>query len=404
MKVFIGLSDIASQISQYKKGFLYNSIDCVTAVHSTTQRNLKENYDYIINKDKIESNSIIYRLKRKISTKYIKSIIWKKALRDCDTFIFLWSTFQTDYQDIRRLKNYGKKVIVIFVGSDIRWNNAMRQEFAMHGIYPMEYSNYDESSKSLEKKLLYLRTAEKYADRIYSIPNQSQLSLRPYHLFKYPINIEDYTENTVQREFNPIVIHAPSYREVKGTKYIVDAVDKLKSEGLLFEFKLLENIPFRDVLQYYTDGDIMVGQILAPGGGKQEREGLASGMVVLSNMSYLKYPQKIASDCPIVDVNRDNIYAVLKTVIQDYKLRSELSLRGRSWVEKEHNVNFLVNDIVNNLISDDNSYDFMPVFYRNHYKPSSHEVDVLNRYNQLVKSEQWYSDYVQPGRRDGLVF
>jgi len=86
--------------------------------------------------------------------------------------------------------------------------------------------------------------------------------------------IEDYTENTVQREFNPIVIHAPSYREVKGTKYIVDAVDKLKSEGLLFEFKLLENIPFRDVLQYYTDGDIMVGQILAPGGGKQEREGL----------------------------------------------------------------------------------------------------------------------------------
>lgn len=406
MKVFIGLTDIASQISQYKAGFNNNKVETITVVRDIgTKRNSKELYDFNLSEGKkIVGNVILVKWINKYLKYKYKRKIWHKAIKECDIFIFIWSTFKSNYSDIEKLKKLNKKVIVIFVGSDIRWKRAMEQEFIHSGLDPIEYANYIESIEYLEQKLKYLRIAEKYADVIYSIPNQSQLSLRPYFLFKYPLNLCDYVENIKTSIDEIVVIHAPTYPEVKGTKYVVKAFEKLKSEGINFKIKMIKDLPFRDIVNEYSNADILVGQLLAPGGGKQEREALASGTVVLSNMSYDKYEQKIPLGCPIIDVNKDNLYHELKEIIINHEKRESIAKQGRKWVEDNYNVNNLVMEILDNLENPRTTYDFIPTFFREKYIPEYYEIGTLNHFNHIVKDTIWYKQYVQSGEREGLLF
>jgi hypothetical protein len=406
MRVFIGLTDIASQISQYKNGFENNNISTFVGVHHIGSiRNQREVYDFIIEKPNGQGKkSLLNRGVNKIYRSFNKKRIWKKALKECDLFIFFWSSFQHDYQDISKLKKLNKKVIVIFVGSDIRWKRAMEQEFRLFNLDPIEYSKYDSSAQTLTKKLNFLRTAEKYADIIYSIPNQSQLSLRPYLLFKYPINLNDYKEKINQKQVCPIVVHAPTSPDFKGTKYALSTFEKLKREGLNFQVKLLQNIPFRDILDEYSNADILVGQLLAPGGGKQEREALASGTVVLSNMSYSVYEQKTPKNCPIIDVNKDTLYFELKEMILNNSKREFIAAKGRKWVEDNYNVDNLVLEIIDDLQNESKAYDFVPTFLREKYIPENYEINTLNYFNNFVKDTSWYKQYVPSGEREGLIF
>ena len=98
------------------------------------------------------------------------------------------------------MKKKGKRIITLFVGDDVRWEPAMKQEYKSCGMPIYEYENYDYSINSLNKRLLFLRTAEKYSDIILSQPNNSQLSLRPYHNLNIPIIAKKYILKSEQRK------------------------------------------------------------------------------------------------------------------------------------------------------------------------------------------------------------
>jgi len=173
--------------------------------------------------------------------------VFNKAKNECDVFIFIWSSFFTDFSDYKILKSLNKKIITFFVGDDIRWQSAMEQDFTFYKIPHIEYSDIKNTPISLNQKLRFLRTAEKYSDIIFSAPNQSQLALRPYHKIFVPVNIEKYPCNDKQREI-PLVCHAPSVSAGKGTKYVLKAIDRLKDEGLSFEFRLIQDIPHNEAI------------------------------------------------------------------------------------------------------------------------------------------------------------
>lgn len=407
------MTDIASQIGTYRKGFEANGVETLTAIYERHSTNVTGSSDFTIHSPCFDglalpipgqngSNALRHAFR------YVwKDYIWEKALKECDTFMFMWSGFEPDYSHYARLKAKGKRIITNFVGSDIRWKPAADQEFNHYALQPLEFRDDYFASTLLVRQLHYLRMAEKYSDVIISLPNQAQLALRPYVNFYYPLHMIDYRENPAQRRENPVIIHAPTNREFKGTKYVLETFEKLEREGIAFQPRLLEKIPHNDILDIYADSDILIGQLLCPGGGKQAFELLACGNVVLTRMAFGIYPQQAETDSPIVDVGPETLYDRLKLLIRNHRERSELASRGRQYADTHHDVTKICKRLIDVLENGDenDSLDFVPDFFRDQFIPESPQVRwMYNKYNRLVKHCPWYRKFIKPGKRDGLVF
>ena len=58
------------------------------------------------------------------------------------------------------------------------------------------------------------------------------------------------------------ILHAPNHRNIKGTFYLIDAVDRLKNEGYDIELRLIEKKSNDDVLNEISNADLIVDQLI----------------------------------------------------------------------------------------------------------------------------------------------
>ena len=409
-KIFIGLYDIASQISDWKKGFSALGFETLTATLRKQHIVQRNEVDIDISK----SWQLSYRgvrpkaLQAHLQDKwhFAKNKVFKRALKECDIFIFIGAGFYEDYSDFKAIKEKGKKLICIFTGDDCRWYYCMKQEFEMYGMHTMPYEpGYDYSTTNLKSHLTHLRSAEKYADLIVSIPNQAQMALRPYYLFKCAVDLDMFPHRPVQRKI-PKIIHAPSSPHFKGTSHFLDAVAKLKNEGVSFDFELIQGIPNKEAIQKYADADIILNQLFCPCGGKLAHEGMALGKVVLTRMAFDKnYDEQTPEGCPLVDVSPENIYEVLREIIYDLPRRQRLAEAGRPYVEKNNAVN-VVSQRLLDMLEDNNRFPhFIPSFFKDHFVPESETaIPIYNDWNRYVSGSGWYKQYVGFFERGRLIF
>lgn len=411
MSIFLGLTDIASQISDLKKGFASIGVETYAAV--LENRAITENaVNKVLFKENLQTrfSNRLFRTEQLARFDFRRRKFLHEMAQKHDTFIFVWETFLANAEDLAYLKKLGKKIVFFFVGSEQRWKNAYAQEMEQFGIPSyfsyLDANDYENKDKKLAPTLKLLRQVEKYADVIYSLPNQSQLSLRPYQHFYILVDTEIIRENVRQREI-PVVFHAPSSRAHKGTHIVLDALEKLRSEGVKFETKLIENVPYLQALEMYSDADIAVGELFIPSAGKFDREALAAGKIVLSSVCR-DYIDNLPADCPIIDVRPDTLYEELKKIISDYPRRVELARQGRRFVEKYHKPQTICLDVLRRLESsaeETENFDFYPTFFRERFAPENKQsVELYNRSTRFVGDADWYKKYVPKGERDGLVF
>ena len=373
--------------------------------------------DNVIDQHKVDYNISQYpfkyfsgirprKLQKALQNRFnIHGKLWRKAVKECDTFIFLWNTFKKDFSDLEELKKLNKKVIVVFVGDDIRWYHSMKQDHELHGFKPLTYDKYDHSINNLRNKLNFLRKAERYADFIFSRLNQAQLSLRPYYRWDMSVLSRAVDHRPEQRKECPIVLHAPSNRTIKGSDHVLKAFDKLKEEGLSFEPQLMENVPNEQAIEMYMNADIVVDQLLLPGSGKLATEALCAGKVVMSFMAYDNYYTEYKGKMPIVDVNPENIYQKLKELILDYPQRCRLAAMGREYVEKNLDIKHFCERVIRLVSAEEKeNYDYYPDFFRNTFLPESEFIEEYNQWTKYLSNCDWYKKYVPAGEREGLIF
>ena len=143
--------------------------------------------------------------------------------------------------------------------------------------------------------------------------------------------------------------------------------------------------------------------MFGPQGGKQEREALAAGCVVLSpfQITYLRsyFPNLPArnnfiDECPIVHVSPSTISDILLEIIPDVAKRSELSQRGRSYVASYHNVEVLATRLMEDLDQPHRNTTVDPCFFWK-YKQEEHLLNVYHRWTQEVVCSDWYHEQVK---------
>ena len=129
-------------------------------------------------------------------------------------------------------------------------------------------------------------------------------------------------------------------RNIKGTPFIFQAVEQLKKEGHPVRLVFYTNKPNLEIRYYQAQADIIVDQLNYGRYGATAREGMMLGKPVICYMNQFEYKtrDKLVSlqECPLVSASEETIYTVLKKLVLDKELCSQIGKLGREYAVKWH--------------------------------------------------------------------
>ncbi len=347
MKIFIGTLEICGWMSLYAKELKKAGHDVTTFTYSKNKFFEDKSYDYVFSDYQLSigSNiSILNRIVAKFNLIFKSVFLYffkRKVARNSDLIIYIWNSLENSNSDIRYFKKRGKKLVFIFVGSDVRHFNTFKRDFDVsHWDFPESWSKIGP-----EKYLQYIRNAESFGDLIYSLPDQAGLQTKSYYHVHIPIETDEIKFTNNKRSI-PKVLHLPSDPWKKGTDIIERVIYELRSEGLQFEFISGRDMSNKETLKLLQDTDILVDEIVYHGPGVLSFEAMASGCAVATR--YLEDSPECFRP-PIININASNIKEKLRELFSNYDLQQDLIIKGRSYVEQNNRASLVVNRIIDNL-------------------------------------------------------
>lgn len=151
----------------------------------------------------------------------------------------------------------GVDLVVQHCGDDVRCRHLHDALFDKHtpGIASGPY--VAAPSFDMVKKLYRQMMAEFFAKTL-SIRNQATFQRGELGFFFF--NQRALSEGVREPSLVPKIVHAPSDRLVKRTDIVLQAVDILRQEGVVFEFHLLEGVPNVEVIKALQKADLVIDQ------------------------------------------------------------------------------------------------------------------------------------------------
>jgi len=131
------------------------------------------------------------------------------------------------------------------------------------------------------------------------------------------------------------ILHAPTARSIKGTEFIVKAVEQLKKEGRRAELVVVENTRHDEAQKLFKTADIVVDQLIMGWYGMFAIECMSMGKPVCCYVSP-DMERFLPSPMPVMNTSQTNITDALRELIDDFNMRAELGRRGRAYVEEIH--------------------------------------------------------------------
>ncbi|MGQ3412324.1 glycosyltransferase family 4 protein [Natrinema sp. LN54] len=217
--------------------------------------------------------------------------------------------------DLPIWKAQGKRIVMHFHGSDIRWSGVAR-------LYRM------------------------FADEIL-VSTPDLLEWAPDRAHWAPRPIDTASIDPVYPQPNsgdPIrIVHAPSNREIKGTEHLVQAVSDLQSRGYDIELEVVEDTPHNQALEIYQSADIVVDWVNPDFGlyGLFSIESMALGKPVIATLGDVM-KERVPDENPILDTKPEDLSDQLVSLVESRDQLRELGKQGREYVESMHDVRSVV--------------------------------------------------------------
>ena len=378
MRVFVGCEEVAGILNGISEGFKALGHEVTSLVeYPPTFYDFEYSYNLSLLSRLWDRNKIKNQLLSKIYGGTDKVLKWvylhtilKNLIKEHDLFIFIWKTLLPGQKDLEIIKTQGKKIISIYVGSDIRYAPAYEQEFNV------DVEHWDDAYQgNLNKKMKMLRMGEYYSDLILSVPDQSGLALRPYNHMYLPFSPKEITHNIPDNQVLK-VLHIPSNNSIKGSKVIIETIQKLKNEGIPLELITLSGISNKTVLEQLTKADILVDELYLHGPGVLSLEAMSSGCAVATR--YLEKYKEVFSP-PVCHIDETSIYKSLKRLFTNREYRLTLAKKGRQFVEQNNDPGVIATNMINMVDSNQTNFDYYPDFYLSEFSLS--EVEYISSEN-----------------------
>ncbi|MGZ3725627.1 MAG: glycosyltransferase [Pseudobdellovibrio sp.] len=242
--------------------------------------------------------------------------------------------------DIILAKKLGKKTIAIYQGCDIRIASASHQRNAVTMCASNHCKLYQNCLNYTDNyRLNMFNELSPYYDHIFFLNPELGFHLPNAQFLPYAVQDAKKCELILPKvNRRPVILHAPSDSSIKGTSYIVSALEKLKAE-FDFEFKLVQNLPHHEAMELYRDADLVIDQVLAGWYGAFAVELMSMGKPVACYIREedLKFiPEQMKQDLPLLRISPLTIEADLRTLLQNQNKWTEWGLKSRDFAIKWH--------------------------------------------------------------------
>jgi glycosyltransferase involved in cell wall biosynthesis len=232
--------------------------------------------------------------------------------------------------DLKLLRALGKRVVFHYCGCDVRDRETTLQKYDLSGC--------SECVSLICRRMHHLDPT--LADAVL-VSTPDLLEFVPgARLMPGPVDLAKWTPRP--RRTSPItaddpvrILHAPSDREIKGTRHLLDAIERLKAAGYPVELMMLEGVAHDRVAEFCDRSDIAVDQLMIGAYGTVSIEMMAKGVPVVCRIRddlRHHYP----ADLPIVSADPKSVYGVLEGLITQPERWADLGRRGVEYVRREH--------------------------------------------------------------------
>ncbi|CAN5213586.1 glycosyltransferase family 4 protein [soil metagenome] len=139
----------------------------------------------------------------------------------------------------------------------------------------------------------------------------------------------------VERE-RPLVVHAPSDLEKKGTRYVVEAC-----EQLAVDLDVVHGVRHDEAVERFKRADIVVDQLHYLWHGVFAIESMAYGKPVVTHVdadAVRQTEEAFGLKVPIVPATKDDLVEKLRPLVESFELRKRLGAEGRAYVERVHDL------------------------------------------------------------------
>ena len=265
-------------------------------------------------------------------------LLFTWAIRRYDVFFFTHdSSFLLGY-DLPILKLLGKKIIVTFLGSDIRppyLNGALM--WTQEGMGDIEYC-----IALTQRMKRRARRIDRYASVIISHPSYGHFHERSFINFSC-VGIPRYSEEASPSspprtsETSPIrILHAPSLLASKGTSAIRQAISSLQQKGHAIDYIEITGQPNQVVIKALNECDFVIDQLYSDnylaGFGS---EAAACGKPVVVGTYAIDYmPHWVSTKFipPVCACHPNDIEGAIEQMITDEAYRVALGQHARDFM------------------------------------------------------------------------
>jgi glycosyltransferase involved in cell wall biosynthesis len=228
--------------------------------------------------------------------------------------------------DLPLYRRLGGRVVFHYHGCDVR-NRA-------HMMAAHRYATCTECDPFCipPRQRVILESARRHADaELVSTPDLLESAPRARHL---PVAVDlDLYAPRPARERPALVVHAPTNRLIKGTRYVEAAYDAIRDRHPGVRFVTVERVPWQELRETLAEADVVVDQVFMGWYGMVAVEAMALGKPVLC---YIRPDfEARLDDCPIVRCTREDLAGKLSDVLAGGE-RARLGERGRAFVEREN--------------------------------------------------------------------
>jgi hypothetical protein len=215
------------------------------------------------------------------------------------------------------------QIVVIYQGDDIRQErtNVQPGETSLETMGPEDH--FSHNLDILKRKQAVLMG--KVCSGIFAL-NPDLLQFLPHtakFLPYFHVPLDQVTPRYPSLSSSILQIaHAPTNRQVKGTEYIISAVEKLKSEGYALSLDLIENRTHEETFEAIAQCDVYIDQLVVGWYGGVAVEAMALGkptVAFLSEQSLSYCPAEFRENTPIIRSSPSAITQTLRELAQRRK-------------------------------------------------------------------------------------
>ncbi|THE09244.1 glycosyltransferase family 1 protein [Bacillus timonensis] len=321
IRVLQGSMEIANQMNTLSEGLNRQGIIAHTINYYPYYLNYDSNYTWSLIGQR--STPLINEKLRKLTNEF---------LHHYDLFHFHFGTSLTlDWSDLPLYKSSGKAILMQHWGSDVR---IFSKAIELNPYALVKNKNEYQIKTKLSKLSDNIHNCVVFDMELYQYVKEFYKNV---HVLPSMINLKKYQpiKNAIPNK-KPLIVHAPTSPAIKGTKYILEAIESL-NDKYDFDFRLVKGLSHDEAIKIYQAADLIIDQLHIGSYGLFAVEAMAMGKPVICWISdFMKdhYPNNL----PIIIANPETIKDTIEFILRNIDLLPEIGIKGRQYVEMNHDM------------------------------------------------------------------